>query len=174
MYIEKTKNWLEKFVIGLNLCPFAKHPFKSDKIRYIVSKETDLNLVAETFAKELAILAHADPVDLETTLVIIPDLLEDFEDYLNFLDFCEQLVEELEYEGLIQVASFHPKYQFDDTSPDDVENFTNRSPYPMIHLLKESSVTWAVENFDDVDDIPEKNIETMKNLGIDKIKALIS
>jgi hypothetical protein len=170
MFIEKTKNWLEKIVIGLNLCPFAKHPFKSDKIRYVLHKGNDLNVLSETLVAELRLLAKADSVELETTLIIVPDSLFDFEDYLNYVDFSEQILEELELDGVIQVASFHPLYQFDGTKTDDVENYTNRSPYPMLHLLKESSVTWAVDNFPDVDEIPNKNIETMKNLGIEKVK----
>ncbi len=173
MHIEKTKNWLEKVVIGLNLCPFAKHPFKSDKIRYVVHKGKDLNVLSEILVAELRNLAAADAVTLETTLIIIPDTLFDFEDYLNYVDFSEQILEELDLEGVIQVASFHPLYQFDGTKAEDVENYTNRSPYPILHLLKESSVSWAVDNFPDVDDIPEKNIKTMKKLGIDSIKKLM-
>lgn len=172
MYIEKTKNWLEKVVIGLNLCPFAKHPFKSDKIRYVVFEKTDLNQLSELLVEELRLLAAADAVELETTLILLPNTLHDFEDYLNYVDFSEQLLEEFEFEGLIQVASFHPAYQFNGTKQDDVENYTNRSPYPMLHLLKESSVTWAVDNFPNVDEIPENNIKIMKELGIEKIKAL--
>jgi uncharacterized protein len=174
MYIEKTKNWLKKVVIGLNLCPFAKHPFKSEKIRYIVFEKTDLNQLSELLVEELRLLASADAVELETTLIVVPNALHDFEDYLNYVDFCEQLLEEFEFEGVIQVASFHPSYQFDGTKVEDVENYTNRSPYPMLHLLKESSITWAVDNFPNVDDIPENNIKVMKELGLEKVKALIS
>ncbi len=173
MYIEKTKVWLEKVVIGLNLCPFAKHPFKSDKIRYVVHQGTDLNKLSEILVAELQYLAAADAVDLETTLIIIADTLSDFEDYWNYVDFSEQVVEELDYEGVIQVASFHPLYQFAGTAKDDVENYTNRSPYPMLHLLKESSVSWAVDNFPNVDEIPDTNIQTMKNLGLEKVMNLM-
>ena len=172
MYIEKTKNWLEKVVIGLNLCPFAKHPFKSDKIRYVVFEKTDLNQLSELLVTELRLLSEADPVNLETTLIIVTNTLNDFEDYLNYVDFSEQLLEEFDFEGLIQIASFHPSYQFNGTKADDVENYTNRSPYPMLHLLKESSVTWAVDNFPNVEEIPANNIKTMQELGLEKVKAL--
>ena len=173
MFVEKTKNWLEKVVIGLNLCPFAKHPFKSDKIRYVIFEKTDLNQLSELLVEELRLLSEADPVNLETTLIIIPKTLNDFEDYLNYVDFSEQLLEELDYEGLIQVASFHPSYQFNGTNAEDVENYTNRSPYPMLHLLKESSVTWAVDNFPNVEEIPANNVKTMQELGLEKVKALV-
>ena len=173
MFVEKTKNWLEKVVIGLNLCPFAKHPFKSDKIRYVIFEKTDLNQLSELLVEELRLLSEADPVNLETTLIIIPKTLNDFEDYLNYVDFSEQLLEELDYEGLIQVASFHPSYQFNGTNAEDVENYTNRSPYPMLHLLKESSVTWAVDNFPNVEKIPANNVKTMQELGLEKVKALV-
>ncbi len=172
MFVEKTKNWLEKVVIGLNLCPFAKHPFKSDKIRYVVFEKTDLNQLSELLVTELRLLSEADPVNLETTLIIVPKTLNDFEDYLNYVDFSEQLLEEFDFEGLIQVASFHPLYQFNGTKAEDVENYTNRSPYPMLHLLKESSVTWAVDNFPNVEEIPANNIKTMQELGLEKVKAL--
>ena len=172
MFVEKTKNWLEKVVIGLNLCPFAKHPFKSDKIRYVVFEKTDLNQLSELLVTELRLLSEADPVNLETTLIIVPKTLNDFEDYLNYVDFSEQLLEEFDFEGLIQIASFHPSYQFNGTKAEDVENYTNRSPYPMLHLLKESSVTWAVDNFPNVEEIPANNIKTMQELGLEKVKAL--
>lgn len=171
MQIEKTKNWLEKIVIGLNLCPFAKHPFKSEKIRYIVHEGSDLNVLSETLVNELRHLAKAE--DIETTLIIMADTLQDFEDYLNYVDFSEQILAELDLEGVIQVASFHPLYQFHGSNLDDVENYTNRSPYPMLHLLKESSVTWAVDNFPNVDDIPNQNMKTMQDLGLEKVKAML-
>jgi uncharacterized protein len=169
--IEKTKNWLEKIVIGLNLCPFAKHPFKSEKIRYILHEGNDLNALSDTLVHELRHLAKAE--DLETTLIIVADTLQDFEDYLNYVDFSEQILPELNLEGVIQVASFHPLYQFYGSKLDDVENYTNRSPYPMLHLLKESSVTWAVDNFPNVNDIPNQNMKTMQDLGLEKVKAML-
>jgi uncharacterized protein len=173
MYIENTKKWLENIVIGLNLCPFAKHPFKSDKIRYVLYEQTDLNVLSELMVAELRLLAEARAEELETTLLIIPNTLLDFEDYLDYHFFSEQILEQLDYEGIIQIATFHPAYQFDGTSPEDAENYTNRSPYPILHFLKESSVTWAVDNFPSVHEIPANNIQTMKALGVEKIKALM-
>ena len=167
-----TREWLEKAVIGLNLCPFARAPHVQGRIRYAVSEaETPEALLADLLA-ELQSLAAADPEETETTLLIHPRVLHDFLDYNDFLGVAEAAVADLGLEGTIQVASFHPRYQFAGTGPDDVENFTNRSPFPILHLLREASVERAVETFPDAAGIYEKNIETLRRLGIEGWRRL--
>jgi hypothetical protein len=163
--IAATRNWLEKAVIGLDLCPFARTVYMRDQVRFVVSEaETPEALLAD-LVRELRTLSETDPEAIDTTLLIHPRVLEDFLDYNDFLDVAEAAVAELGLEGEIQVASFHPQYQFADTEPDDVENYTNRSPYPILHLLREASVERAVDAFPDAAGIFEKNIETLRRLG---------
>lgn len=160
-----TRVWLERAVIGLNLCPFAKAPHLGERIRYAVSvAETPGELRAD-LVDELETLAGADPGEIETTLLIHPRVFADFLDYNDFLEVADETLEDLDLVGEIQVASFHPRYQFAGTEPDDIENYTNRSPYPMLHLLRESSVDAAVAAFPDTEQIYEKNIETLRALG---------
>lgn len=163
--VAATKDWLEKAVIGLNLCPFAKAVHTQDLIRYVVSEAKTPEALLAALIGELQLLAEADPGDVETTLLIHPEVLTDFPDYNDFLGVAETAVEELGFAGEIQVASFHPQYQFAGTGPDDIENYTNRSPYPTLHLLREASVTLAVEAFPNAAEIYEKNIETLCRLG---------
>lgn len=163
--IAATQDWLEKAVIGLDLCPFARAVHVRNQIRYVVSDaETPEDLLAD-LNRELWALTTADPEAIDTTLLIHPRIFNDFLDYNDFLDDAEAAVALLDLEGVIQVASFHPQYQFAGTGPNDVENFTNRSPYPMLHLLREASVERAVAAFGDASEIFEKNIETMRRLG---------
>lgn len=158
-----TRTWLEKAVIGLNLCPFAK-PVRN-RIRYAVSAADTPEALRADLIDELRLLAEADPEEIETTLLIHPRVLADFLDYNDFLEAADGTVEDLDLVGEIQIASFHPQYQFAGTGPDDIENYTNRSPYPMLHLLREASVEAAVEAHPDTWQINEKNIETMRALG---------
>jgi uncharacterized protein len=163
--VAATRDWLEKAVIGLDLCPFARAVYVRNQVRFVVSEaETPEALLAD-LVRELRALSAADPEAVDTTLLIHPRVLEDFLDYNDFLDVAEAAVAELELEGEIQVASFHPQYQFAGTEPDDVENYTNRSPYPILHLLREESVERAMAAFPDASGIFEKNIETMRRLG---------
>jgi len=163
--IATTKQWLERAVIGLDLCPFARAVHVRDQIRYAVSgAETPEELLAELF-EELQALVAADPGEIETTLLIHPKVLADFLDYNDFLELANAAVAELGLEGVIQIASFHPRYRFLGTKPDAIENYTNRSPYPMLHLLREASVERAVAAFPDAAQIFEKNIETLRRLG---------
>ncbi len=172
--IAVTRAWLETIVIGLNLCPFAKGVHMKNQIRFVVSCARNSDALLDDLERELQLLAKADPEQIDTTLLIHPDVLADFFDYNDLLDLCDSVVEELKLDGILQVASFHPQYQFADTEIDDVANFTNRSPYPTLHLLREDSVTRAVETFPDVDAIYEKNIATMRRLGKQKIETLVS
>ncbi|MEO6920397.1 MAG: DUF1415 domain-containing protein [Collimonas sp.] len=165
--IAHTKVWLERAVIGLNLCPFAKAVFIKDQIRYVVSSaKTPEELVADLI-RELEFLQEANPEKVDTTLLIHPDVLRNFLDYNDFLDVADAAVEELNLGGEIQVASFHPEYQFADTDIDDISNYTNRAPYPTLHLLREISVERAVDAFPDASEIFSKNMQTLHQLGLD-------
>jgi hypothetical protein len=166
-FISATKAWLEKAVIGLNLCPFAKAVHVKNQIRYIVSTAQDTDALHADLMAELQALDEADPDQIDTTLLIHPYVLTDFLDYNGFLDIADASVAHMGFAGQIQIASFHPDYQFADSEPDDIGNYTNRSPYPMLHLLREASVERAVAAFPDASEIFEKNIETMRSLGRD-------
>jgi hypothetical protein len=163
--IDATKAWLEKAVIGLNLCPFAKAVHVKNQIRYTVTTARTTEELQADLSRELQLLDAADPDSIDTTLLIHPHVLTDFLDYNDFLDTADETVAQLGLEGHIQVASFHPDYRFADSAPDDIENHTNRSPYPMLHLLRETSVERAVASFPDGGKIFEKNMETMRQLG---------
>ncbi|MCE3264707.1 MAG: hypothetical protein K0R43_3786 [Pseudoduganella sp.] len=163
--IADTEQWLEKAVIGLNLCPFAKAVHVKKQVRYVVSEAATPEELLEDLVKELEFLAEEDPEVVDTTLLIHPLVLQDFEAYNEFLDVADAALEELKLEGELQVASFHPDYQFADTDKNDISNYTNRSPYPTLHLLREASIDRAVEAFPEAADIFEKNIETMEQLG---------
>jgi hypothetical protein len=164
--VATTRQWLEKAVIGLSLCPFAKPVYAREQIRYVVSgAETPEALLADLM-DELQTLAAAEPEAIETTLLIHPEVLNDFLDYNDFLGVAEEAVADLGLEGILQVASFHPEYQFAGTEPDDVTNYTNRSPYPTLHLLREASVERAVAAVPDAAEIYERNMETLRRLGV--------
>jgi hypothetical protein len=157
--------WLEKAVIGLNLCPFAKAVQVKRQIRYVVSHAESEEALIEDLLHELQLLASADPGDVETTLLVHPRVLADFLDYNDFLDIADAAVDELDLGGVLQVASFHPHYQFADSHPDDMGNFSNRAPYPTLHLLREDSVDKAVAAFPEAGSIFEHNIVTLEKLG---------
>ena len=163
--IAATRTWLERAVIGLNLCPFAKPVHLHNRIRYFVSAAQSPQQLLEDLMAELNALDIADPEQCETTLLIHPQVLADFADYNDFLGQADDAVAELSLEGVIQVASFHPRYQFEDAGADDIENYTNRSPYPMLHLLREASVERAVTSHPDTTTIYKKNIDTLRRLG---------
>ena len=165
--VAATVHWLEQAVIGLNLCPFAKAVHVKGQIRYVVSRAATPEALLEQLMEEMQHLADADAERVDTTLLIHPNVLEDFEDYNEFLDVADAALEDMELDGELQVASFHPQYQFADTHPNDIENYTNRAPYPTLHLLREDSVERAVEAFPEAADIFEKNIATLRALGHD-------
>jgi len=160
-----TRHWVEIAVIGLDLCPFARAVHAGGLIRYAVSAATTPELLLADLLCELQDLNAADPAEVETTLLIHPWVLNDFLDYNGFLDVADAAVADLGLEGTLQVASFHPQYQFAGSAPDDVENYTNRSPYPILHLLREASVERAVAAFPDTAQIYEKNVVTLRLLG---------
>ena len=170
--IAATRAWVERAVIGLNLCPFAKAVHVKNQIRYVVSEARNSDVLLDDLERELLALAEAPPETVDTTLLIHPRVLNDFLDYNDFLEVADEMVEALDLSGVLQVASFHPQFQFADTEADDITNYTNRSPYPTLHLLREASVDLAVAAFPEAKLIFEKNIETLRRLGIDGWKAL--
>ena len=165
--IAATTQWLERAVIGLNLCPFAKAAHVKQQIRYVVSAATTPEALAVELERELEFLAEASAEQIDTTLLIHPNVLTDFLDFNDFLDVADGIVDELKLDGILQVASFHPQFQFEGTEPDDITNYTNRSPYPTLHLLREDSVERAVAAFPDELAIAETNVATLEKLGHD-------
>ena len=163
--VAATQHWVTRAVIGLNLCPFAKAVHVKGQIRYVVSDERDLEGVLTVLEAELRALEQADPESVDTTLLIFPHALADFLEFNDALFFAERLLGQLRLDGQLQIASFHPRYQFEGTEPEDIENYTNRAPYPILHLLRESSVERATQAFPDAADIYERNQETMRRLG---------
>lgn len=164
--------WVEKAVIGLNLCPFAKSVYVKNQVRFVVSHATHLDGFLEDLDRELDFLATADPQVVDTTLLIHPTLLPDFHDFNDLTIIAESAVEEHGLEGVIQVASFHPKFQFADTDADDIGNYTNRAPFPTLHLIREESLERAVAAIPNAEEIFERNIETLQKLGLDGWRAL--
>ncbi|MBA5635871.1 DUF1415 domain-containing protein [Duganella sp. LX20W] len=163
--IAATEEWLEKAVIGLNLCPFAKSVHVKKQVRYVVCDADTPEALLSMLMDELQYLSDTDPETVDTTLLIHPNVLTDFHDYNEFLDVADAALEDMDLVGELQVASFHPQYQFADTAPDDISNYTNRAPYPTLHLLREASVERAVDAFPEASDIFEKNIATLEALG---------
>lgn len=163
--IAATQRWLERAVIGLNLCPFAKAVHVKQQIRYVVSAACSADELLATLGDELALLARAEPQVIETTLLIHPQAMTDFLDYTAFLRQANRALRKGGYEGVLQIASFHPDYAFADSAPEDIENCSNRSPFPMLHLLREDRVEQAVAAFPEAAEIYERNMETLRQLG---------
>jgi len=170
--IASTQTWLERAVIGLNLCPFAKSVFVKKQVRYaLTAASTPDELLAE-LEHELTLMVETDPAKLDTTLLIHPLAMTEFLDFHFFLGEVDALIRNLGFEGVFQIASLHPQYEFAGSEPDDIANYTNRSPYPTLHLLRESSIDRAVAAFPDAEAIFERNIETMERLGHEGWKKL--
>jgi hypothetical protein len=169
--IRVARQWVEDVVVELNLCPFAKRELIADRVRFIVTAATAEDELLEALAFELELLSSTPSI--ETTLVIHPHVLGDFSLYNQFLDNADRLLVALELEGEFQVASFHPDYQFADTQADDAENYTNRSPYPILHLLREASLEKVIASTPDIDQIPQRNIETMNRLGAETLRSML-
>ena len=170
--IEDTQAWLTRAVVGLNLCPFAKAVMAKGQVRYVVTELTEPEQVLKLLQTEMQTLVDADPDTLDTTLLIAPYLLPDFVDFNEFLFDCDAVLLGMDLEGVLQIADFHPGYQFAGTAPDDVENLTNQSPYPTLHLLREDSVTRAVQAFPDAALIYERNIALLREMGTSGWQAL--
>ena len=156
---------MEKAVIGLNLCPFAKAVHVKEQVRWVLSSATTPEALLDQLMAELQLLAEADPEAIDTTLLVHPLVLQDFLDFNDFLGAADAALEDLGLDGTLQIASFHPQFQFDGTEPDDMGNFTNRAPYPTLHLLREDSIERAVQSFPDAAEIYERNIDTLERLG---------
>jgi hypothetical protein len=171
--IAATSGWLDRVVIGLGLCPFAKAVQARQQVRYRVTEATDATQLLLVLEEELRTLMAADPQLIDTTLLIHPCALGDFLDYNDFLNDADDKLVELELDGELQIASFHPDYCFADAAPDDAANFTNRSPYPMLHLLREASVSRAVASFPDAARIYERNITTLRGLSAQELARLV-
>lgn len=171
LFILATQRWVESIVIALNLCPFAKREVIKNRVHYIVCHSNDTQSLLTQL--EQAATEFVNNTDIETTLLIHPHVLQNFEDYNAFLDPAEQRLQALGYKGILQLASFHPHYQFAGTSPMDPENYTNRSPFPLLHLLKESSLEKAISAYPDTGQIPEDNIALMNQLGQRRLKQLV-
>jgi hypothetical protein len=170
--LEQTRQWLEKAVIGLNLCPFAKAVYVKNQVRLVVSQARHADDLLEELDRELDLLVATPADQIDTTLLIHPTLFEDFLDFNDFVELAEGVVDEHELEGVVQLASFHPKFQFAGTEPDDISNYTNRAPFAILHLLREESIDRAVQAFPEAEAIFGENIKTLEKLGIEGWKAL--
>ena len=171
--IARTRCWIEHVVVELNLCPFARKPYEGGQVRYVVSAAERPEDLLEDFQRELELLRATDAAEIETTVLIHPYVLDDFLDYNDFLGIVDAFIEEGGYAGEFQVASLHPDYQFAGTQPDDAENYTNRSPYPMLHLLREEGLARAIAGYARPDKIPERNIRTMEKLGAARMREIL-
>lgn len=171
--IARTRYWIEHAVVELNLCPFARKPYEGNQVRYVVSEADQADSLLEDFHRELKFLRDKNAGDVETTLLIHPYVLNDFLDYNDFLGRVDALIEDEGYEGEFQVASLHPDYQFAGTQSDDAENYTNRSPYPVLHLLREEGLARAIAGYARPDKIPERNIRTMERVSAKRMRDLL-
>ena len=168
--LKATRNWVKSVVIALNLCPFAARELNANRVRFSLSEaNTDAQLLNDLH-RELLELDQNNAI--ETTLLIHPEALQNFADYNQFLDLADGLLQQMDFEGIYQIASFHPEYQFADTASDEVSNYTNRSPYPMLHLIREASLERAVAHYPDADQIPARNIALLEEMGHAKVLAL--
>lgn len=165
------RRWVETFVVGMNLCPFAKRELVKNRVRFVTTAATTQEQLLMVLQAELELL-NTDP-SVETTLLIHAKVLQDFYDFNDFLSIADSLLVDMELDGTYQIASFHPDYQFAGTQTGDAENYTNRAPYPVLHLLREESLERVIADYPDVDDIPERNIKLMNDLGPDKLQTLL-
>lgn len=170
--IANVARWLNEVVIGLNLCPFSGKPTRENRVRFFVSSATDDELLLQDLQQEMELLDQKPACDIETTLVIVPNHLQDFFDYNQFLNWANQLLKRNRWVGVYQLATFHPDYCFADAEPDDAENLTNRAPYPILHIIREASLEKALEYFADVEDIPEINKARVEGLTAEERQKL--
>lgn len=170
--IDQTKKWLSTVIIAHTLCPFAKREYDNNSIHYEVIEAPDLESQLEQIIIECEALDNV--AARETSLLIFPKALADFEDYLDMLELATKLLEKQGYEGVYQLASFHPKYRFEGAAPDDASHYTNRSPYPMLHILREASVEAVLEKFPNPENIPTRNIKLTRDLGLSVMKDLLA
>lgn len=159
------QQWLNDVVVGLNLCPFARKPMRAGQVRFAISDAQDDENLLVDLQRELERLDNTPVAELETTLVIIPKHLQKFDDFNQFLDLADWLMERSDYHGVYQLATFHPHYQFADTQPEDAENLTNRAPFPILHFIREDSIEKVLEHYPDPDSIPQNNIRCVEGLS---------
>ena len=171
--VADTQAWLDKAVIGLNLCPFAKAVVAKQQVRMVVCMDSEPEQVLQMLQQEMQLLVDTDAAVIDTTLLIAPKLLPDFLDFNEFLFDCDSVLVSMELEGVLQIADFHPRYQFASTQPDDISNFTNRAPYPTLHLLREESIDKAVAAFPDASLIYERNVQVLEALGKEGWEGLV-
>lgn len=169
---QQVQQWLDDVVIGLNLCPFAAKPNRNKQIKIQVSHAVSEELLLEDILAELMVLDSCDAKELETTLLVIPDMLQDFFDYNLFLDWVDALIKQQDWEGIYQVATFHPDYCFGGAAPDDDENLTNRSPFPILHLIREASMERVLKHYPNPELIPDNNINSVESLSDEQKKQL--
>ena len=169
--IGAVQHWVSSLVVDMNLCPFAGREVMRNRVRFTVTEAATEERLLMALQAELELLDN--DASVETTLLIHPLVLGDFPDYNQFLNYADSLLEQMQREGIYQIASFHPDYQFEGTGPDDAENYTNRSPYPLLHLLREESLARAISSYPDVGAIPVRNIQLMNSMGQGKLKALL-
>ena len=170
----KTLRWVKDFVVGLNLCPFARPLLASDALRVTVCEATEDEVVAGALLDEIELIQKASEAEIATTLVVFPNALRGFDTYLAFLDGAQQLIEEMDLLGVLQLASFHPDYQFAGEPIGAASHFTNRAPFPMIHLLREDMVTRALETYPNPEQIPERNIQKLDDLGRERLQQMLT
>lgn len=170
--IQQTRCWLKNIIIGLNFCPFASREFEAERIRYAVSDSSDLATSLQSLAQEFQYLDQHP--NTETSLLIFNRSLQDFDDFLELIDYANQLLDELNYRATYQLAHFHPQYCFEGEPADDASNFTNRSPFPTLHIIRELSLQRAIENHPDTSSIPDTNIKLARKLGVDKIQGMLN
>lgn len=173
-FITHTRRWIDKVVIGLNLCPFARAPQHQGLIRYVVSNALDHEALTRDLQSELQYLAEVPLSEVETTILIHPHVLQNFMDYNFFLQETDYVLKNMQLEGVIQIASMHPEYQFAGTDSEDAENFTNRSPYPLLHLIREESLDSALSSYKNPERIPERNIRIMEKYGTNKMQLILN
>ncbi len=171
---QKTRRWLEDAVIGLNLCPFARPVYTKDQVRIAVEESAEFDDVIQRTLAEVDCLLEAAPDDIATTLVVCPNALADFDEFLDAAEIIQALLTDAGADGVLQLAHFHPDYQFAGTRPDAAENFTNRAPYPTLHLLREAQVTEAVDSHPDPESIPQQNIDKLEQMGRERLEEMWS
>ena len=172
LVIANVARWLNEVVIGLNLCPFSAKPTRENRVRFVVSNAQEDEDLLQDLQREMELLDEKLASEIETTLVIIPNHLQDFFDYNQFLNWADQLLKRNRWVGVYQLATFHPDYCFADAEPDDAENLTNRAPYPVLHIIREASLEKALEYFSDVDEIPEINKVRVESLTAEEKQKL--
>ena len=172
--IARVRAWIERFVVDLNLCPFARPVVSTDALRIVACESASPEAIATLLITEFDLLSQSSESDIATSVLVFPKGLEDFDDYLGFLDDAQTLLEEMGLGGEIQIASFHPDYRFEGEPVDAVSHFTNRAPYPLIHLLRETLVTNALDAYPNPERIPERNIQTLERLGLAGIESLLN